>query len=144
VRSWDDLIIAFRRCQISCGCLEFFVKRLIVEEYPGVLFCHQFRLSAWKMRPTWYFRFHLNSNCCILCIIPSNSEFLTRLIKAARGLLLLVIEKRGRTVFDTAYLLFEFSFSHRIGSGRFLSVNGNVACAGWNADKSWVVDGLES
>lgn len=80
----------------------------------------------------------------MLCIIPSSSEFLTRLINAARGLLLPVIEKCGKAVFDTAYLLFEFSFNHRIGSGRFLSVARIAARAGWNADRSWTVDGLKS
>jgi hypothetical protein len=72
----------------------------------------------------------------MLCIMPSNSEFLTRLINAARGLVLPRIEICGRPLLDTAYLLFEFSSSHRIGSGLFFSAAGNVARSGRNADKS--------
>lgn len=78
----------------------------------------------------------------MLCIIPSSSEFLTRLINAARGLLLPMSEKCGRP--DTAYLLFEFSSSHRMGSGLFLSVAGSVARSGWKADKLPTVAGFES
>ena len=66
----------------------------------------------------------------MLCIMPPSSEFLTRLINAARGLPLWRSEKFGTLLLDTAYLLFEFSFSHRIGSGFFLSVAGSVARAG--------------
>jgi hypothetical protein len=72
----------------------------------------------------------------MLCIIPSSSEFLTRPINAARGFLLPVIEECDKPVFETAYLLSEFSFNQRIGSGRFFSVAGNAARIGWNADKS--------
>jgi hypothetical protein len=70
----------------------------------------------------------------MLCIMPSSSEFLARLINAARGLLLPRSENCGRPLLETAYLLFEFSVSHRIGSGLFLSVAGSVARSGSNAD----------
>ena len=63
----------------------------------------------------------------MLCIIPDNSEFRTRLMMAARGRLLpLIIGNCCKTALDTAYLLFEFSSSHRMGSGCFL-VGGGIA-----------------
>lgn len=52
--------------------------------------------------------------------MPSNSEFLTRLINAAFGLVLPPMTgKPGSIPFNTAYPFPEFSSSHRTGSGKF-------------------------
>jgi hypothetical protein len=86
---------------------------------------------------TLYLRFHLYSNCRMLCIIPGNSLFLTRLINAALGLRLpLKLGKGGIKFLETAYLFFEFSFSHRTGSC-FLSQE-MLAVVGWKVSNSWI------
>lgn len=139
--AWDNLIVAFRGGLILCSCFEFFREWLVIEEYPRIL-QHISLLSLSRIfTRTWYFLFHLYSNCLILCIIPSSSEFRTRLINAAWGRPYEpTTDNWGRTLFDTAYLLLEFSPSHRIGSGRFLSVAGRMGRACWNVDNectSW-------
>jgi hypothetical protein len=90
---------------------------------------------------TWYFLFHLNSSCRILCIIPASSEFRTRLINAARGRRLPNVGKCGNMLSDMAYLLFEFPCNHKTGSGPFLSDVGSKGRNDWYASKDRIFGG---
>jgi hypothetical protein len=128
----DNLVITFRRSEIPRTSFELFRERFIIEEYPWILLDVRPCIASRWREITWYFLFHLNSNCRILCIIPSNSELRTRLMIAARGLLLsLSLGTCGRTLLDTAYRLFEFCFSHWTGSANDLSLGGRVGRMGW-------------
>jgi hypothetical protein len=129
----NNLIVAIRRSKIPRRSFKLLGERLIIEKNPRILSNISLVLQKAMCCLTWYFLFHLNSNCRILCIIPSNSEFLTKLINAALGLVFHSNEAKCKP-FDTAYFLFEFSSSHRIGSGPFLSVlSGRDARVGRNA-----------
>ena len=82
-------------------------------------------------QPTWYFPFHLYSNCRMLCIIPANSEFRAKLMMAARGRCSALNEDiYGKTLREIACLLLELSCNHRIGSGLCLSDDGKAGRIG--------------
>jgi hypothetical protein len=79
----------------------------------------------------------------MLCIIPDNSEFRTKLIIAARGRRPAPKEdKCGRTLSEMAYLLFEFSRNHFTGSGLSTSDGARTVRIGLYESKSTAFGGV--